>query len=127
MADFKVSENVMAIGTRYKDSYGKKIYVGDLLSVCEDIHDNCSGGTLDYEGIVEIRDGVAVCTYYDIGEEYPEPISRFPIAGREVLGEEARHRYWKTAFFGEEPPEYLWKEDLYKAHFANTERGADNG
>lgn len=117
----KVSERVMAIGTRYKDKYGRKIYVGDLLYVCEDIHDSTSGGTLDYEGIVEIRDGVAVCTYYDIGEEYPEPISRFPIAGREVAGEEARHRYWKTAFLGGEPPEYLWKEELYKAHFANAE------
>lgn len=121
----KISEQVTAIGTRYKDSNGKRIYVGDLLSVCEDIHDNTSGGTLDYEGIVEIRDGVAVCTYYDIGEEYPEPISRFPIAGREVLGEEARHRYWKTAFLGEEPPEHLWKEELYKSHFANVEKGCD--
>lgn len=78
-----------------------------------------------YEGIVEIRDGVAVCTYYDLGEEHSEPISRFPIAGREVAGEEARHRYWKNAFFGEEPSEYLWKDELYRAHFANAERGGE--
>lgn len=105
------------IRTRLRDINGEPIYVGDLLYVCE-YPEKYVGGSLDYEGIVEIRDGVACCTYYDIGEEYPEPISRFPIAGREVLGEEARHRYWKTAFLGEEPPEDLWKEDRYKTHFA---------
>ena len=121
----KVSKRVMAIGTRYKDKYGRKIYVGDLLYVVE-YPDKYVGGSLDYDGIVEIRDGVAVCTYYDLGEEHSEPISRFPIAGREVAGEEARHRYWKIAFFGDEPPEHLWKDELYREYFANAERGSED-
>lgn len=105
------------IRTRLRDKNGAPIYVGDLLYVCE-YPEKYVGGSLDYEGIVEIRDGVAVCTYYDIGLEFPCAVSHFPAAGRTVADEAARHRYWKTAFFGEEPPEDLWKEDRYKTHFA---------
>lgn len=105
------------IRTRLRDKNGAPIYVGDLLYVCE-YPDRYVGGSLDYEGIVEIRDGVAVCTYYDIGEEFPCAVSHFPAAGRTVADEAARHRYWKTAFLGEEPPEDLWKENRYRAHFA---------
>lgn len=29
--------------------------------------------------------------------------------------------YWKNAFFGDEPPKHLWKDELYRAYFANAE------
>lgn len=102
--------------TRCKDKNGNVIHVGDILHV-EEYPDQYVGGSLDFEGVVTIENGRAVVTYYDIGEEESYPISMFPISGRHIWSEKWRHDYWKTAMLGEEPPEYLWKEDLYKQHF----------
>ena len=107
----------MAIKTRLKDRNGNPIYVGDILMVEEYPH-KYVGGSLDYTGVVEIRNGKAVCTYYDIGESEPMPISHFPISGRLLATEEQRRLYWKTACLGGEPPECYWKENQYRDYFA---------
>ena len=107
----------MAIKTRCKDRNGNPIYVGDILFV-EEYPNKYVGGSLDYDGIVEIRNGIAVCTYYDIGECEYTAISHFPISGREIATEEQRHSYWRTACLGNEPPECYWKENLYRDYFA---------
>lgn len=99
--------------TRYKDKNNEPIYVGDILHV-EEYPDRYVGGALDFEGVVEIgNDGTAVVTYYDIGEEQSFPISAFPKKGRLVLCEEERYQYWRTAFLGGEPPEELYKREIY--------------
>ena len=98
--------------TRYKDSTGKRIAVGDIVLV-EEYPDEYVGGSLSYEGVIEKREGTIYCTYYDIGEEEAMPLSFFPVRGRKILNEEESYRYWKTAFLGGEPPEELWKRDLY--------------
>lgn len=108
----------MKIRTRLKDDYGAYIFIGDILDVCEYPFE-IVGGSLDYRGIVEIRDGIAVCTYYDIGEEEYTPISHFPISGRHICNEAERYAYWKTFHLGEEPPEYLWNNDLYRDYFGS--------
>lgn len=102
--------------TRCKDKNGHHICVGDILHV-EEYPGRYVGGALDFDGVVTIEDGRGFVTYLDIGEEESFPISMFPIEGRELFSEEERHRYWKTMFLGDEPPEYLWKEDLYRKHF----------
>ena len=109
----------MQIKTRLKDRNGKQIFVGDILTVTE-YPDKYVGGSLDYTGVVEIRDGIAVCTYYDLGECEPERISRFPISGRVLATEEQRRLYWKTACLGGEPPDCYWKENLYRDYFAEN-------
>ena len=107
--------------TRCIDRNGKAIYEGDILHV-EEYPDKLVGGSLDFEGVVSMDKGSAYVTYYDIGEEESFLISHFPKAGRMVLSEKDRRDYWKTALLGGEPPEYLWKEDLYREHF-NSRKG----
>ncbi len=67
--------------TRYKDRNGERICIGDFLHV-EEYPDKYVGGSLDFEGVVEERDGIIVVTYYDIGEEESFPVAMFPVAGR---------------------------------------------
>lgn len=98
--------------TRYKDSNGDRIRIGDIVWVRE-YPDKYVGGSLDYEGVVEEIDGTVCATYYDIGEEESTALSVFPVKGRTLLTEEEQRKYWKTRFLGEEPPEYLYKRDMY--------------
>ena len=74
-------------------------------------------GSYDFEGVVVIENGRAMVTYLDIGESEGLPISMFPIEGRQIYPEKWRYDYWKTMHLGSEPPEYLWKEELYRDHF----------
>ena len=106
--------------TRCKDKHGNAIHVGDILHVKE-YPGQYVGGSLDFEGLVTIENGRAVVTYYDIGEEESYPVSMFPTSGRRILPEKYRYAYWKTAMLGGEPPEYLWKEELYRQHFESFE------
>ena len=103
--------------TRLRDKDSKIICVGDILHV-EGYPNKNVDGSLDYEGVVEMEGNKAVCTYYDIGVRESSNIADFPKEGREVLNEQERHNYWKTQFLGEEPPEYYYKEELYKKYFA---------
>lgn len=57
-----------------------------------------------------------------LGEEATFPISMFPIEGRSLYEEKDRYRYWKTMNLGGEPPECLWKEDLYREHADSRSR-----
>ena len=98
--------------TRCKDRNGEIIYAGDVVHV-EEYPDKWVGGSLDFEGVVTVEDGKAYITYYDIGEEESYPLSMFPIAGREILTEEERHDYWRTAMLGGEPPEDWWRREFY--------------
>ena len=107
--------------TRCKDKNGNAIHVGDILHV-EEYPDRYVGGSLDFEGLVTVENGRAMVTYYDIGEVASYPVSMFPIAGRHIWPEKWRYDYWKTAHLGGEPPEYLWKEELYREHFEKFER-----
>ena len=106
------------IKTRCKDKNGNAICVGDILHV-EEYPGKYVGGSLDFEGVVTMENGKAFVTYYDIGEEEGYLVSSFPINGREIWPEKWRYDYWKTAFLGSEPPPELWKEELYREHFAN--------
>lgn len=106
--------------TRCKDKNGKTICVGDILHV-EEYPGEYVGGSLDFDGIVTVEEGRAYVTYLDIGEEESFPITMFPIEGRKIFDEEGRYRYWKTMHLGGEPKEYLWKEELYREHFAKTD------
>ena len=102
--------------TRCRDRNGRTICVGDILHV-EEFPGRYVGGSLDFEGVVTIDGGKAYVTYLDIGEEESYPVSMFPVEGREILDETDRYRYWRTMHLGGEPPEYLWKSDLYQKHF----------
>lgn len=106
--------------TRCRDCKGNIIHVGDILHV-EEYPDKYVGGSLDFDGIVTIEEGRACVTYLDIGEEETFPITMFPIEGREIFNEEERYRYWKTLHLGGEPPEKLWKEDMYRDHYDERE------
>lgn len=103
----------MNMKTRFKDKDGHSIYVGDVIHV-EEYPDKYVGGSYSYEGVVEIEDGRVVCTYYDLGECEALPLSFFKKAGRKLLTEEQQRLYWKTHFLGAEPPEIIWKRDLYR-------------
>jgi len=71
--------------TRYKDKNGRTIWVGDWVHVEEDPVKH-RGGTLDYEGIVEVlADGTPIVTYYDFGMSEYTPLGYFPKTGREVI------------------------------------------
>lgn len=96
--------------TRYKDINGHRILIGDIVQVME-YPDRYVGGSLDYEGKIEIEDGIVVAVYYDIGEREAFPLKMFPKNGRRILKERERYKYWKTAFLGGEPPEELWKRE----------------
>lgn len=99
--------------TRYKDKDGQSIYIGDIIYVNE-YPDKYVGGSYSYEGVVEIENGKVVCVYYDLGEREALSLSFFKKKGRELLTEEQQRRYWKTALLGAEPPESLWKRNLYR-------------
>ncbi len=99
--------------TRCKDKNGNAIWENDILHV-EEYPGKYVGGSLNFEGVVNIQNGKAMVTYLDIGEEESFPISMFPIQGREIWPEEWRKKYWKSMFLGAEPPERLWKENLYR-------------
>ena len=98
--------------TRFKDKNGDFIYIGDIVSV-EEYPDECVGGSYSYDGIIEERNGIIYAVYYDIGEEEALPLSMFPKRGRVILDEKGRYEYWKTAFLGGEPPEKLYKREIY--------------
>lgn len=102
--------------TRYKDRSGLTICAGDILDVCE-YPDNYVAGSLDYRGLCAIENGLAVCVYLDIGVEESTRLCDFPRRGRRICNEEERRLFWRGQMLGEEPPEYLWKEELYRDHF----------
>lgn len=110
------SQGKRRMKTRCKDKTGTWIYEGDILHV-EEYPDRYVGGSYDFEGVVVIENGRAMVTYLDIGESEGLPISMFPIEGRQIYPEKWRYDYWKTLHLGGEPPEYLWKEELYRDHF----------
>lgn len=99
--------------TRCKDKNGEVIVCGDVVHV-EQYPDKFVGGSLDFDGVVTKYKGKARITYFDIGEEEEFPLAMFPVNGREILSERERYEYWKTAMLGGEPPEILWKRELYK-------------
>lgn len=104
----------MAIKTRYKDKNGEPIYLGDIVHV-EEYPGKYVGGSLDYDGVIEKDfDGRIVVTYYDIGECESFPLSMFPVKGRDILTEDERRDYWSTMLLGGDPPEYLYKRELYQ-------------
>lgn len=98
--------------TRFKDKNGEPIYTGDIVSV-EQYPDKYVGGSYSYDGKIEERNGEIYAVYYDIGEEEALPLLMFPKRGRLVLDERERYEYWKTAFLGGEPPEELYKREIY--------------
>lgn len=98
--------------TRFKDKNGDCIYTGDIVSV-EEYPDKYVGGSYSYDGIIEKRNGIIYAVYYDIGEEEALPLSMFPKRGRVILDEKRRYEYWKTAFLGGEPPDELYKREIY--------------
>ncbi len=98
--------------TRFKDRNGDRIWIGDVVLV-QEYPDKYVGGSLDYEGVVEEREGTIVATYYDIGEEEWTPLSHFPVKGRLILNEEERREYWRIKMLGGEPPERFYKRELY--------------
>lgn len=98
--------------TRFKDKNGDCIYTGDIVSV-EEYPDKYVGGSYSYDGIIEKRNGIIYAVYYDIGVEETLPLSMFPKRGRLILDEKGRYEYWKTAFLGGEPPEELYKREIY--------------
>lgn len=100
--------------TRFKDKNGNPIYLGDVIHV-EEYPGKYVGGSLDYEGVVEIDEyGEIAVGYYDIGEHESTELSHFPVAGRELYTEKQQYEYWKTAMLGGEPEENLWKKDSYR-------------
>lgn len=99
--------------TRCKDKNGDWIWAGDVVSV-EEYPDKYVGGSLSFEGVVTIEKGIAMVTYYDIGEEESFRLSGFPQGGRYILTDEESHDYWRTAMLGEEPPEEWWKKEKYR-------------
>ncbi len=98
--------------TRFKDRNEEIIYTGDIVSV-EQYPDKYVGSSYSYDGIIEERNGIIYAVYYDIGEEEALPLSMFPKNGRLILNEHERYEYWKTAFLGGEPPEELYKREIY--------------
>lgn len=102
----------MARKTRYTDRNNEPIYIGDIVFV-EEYPDEYVGGSYSYEGVIEEHEGNIYCTYYDIGECEPLPLSMFPKKGRKVLTEAERKEYWRVSMLGAEPPEFLFKRDLY--------------
>ena len=109
--------------THCKDKNGNYIYEGDILHV-EEYPGKYVGGSLEFEGLVTIEDGRAMVTYSDIGESEGYPISMFPVSGRHIWPEKWRYDYWKTAHLGDELPEKLWKEELYRQTFDEYEQFA---
>ena len=99
--------------TRCKDKNGEVIVDGDVVHV-EQYPGKYVSGSLDFEGVVTKYKGKARITYFDIGEEEDFPLSMFPVEGREILSEKERYEYWRTAMLGAEPPEILYKRELYK-------------
>jgi len=80
--------------------------------------DKYVGGSLDFEGVVyPDTDGDIIVNYSDIGESEDFLLSGFSRRGRTLLTEKEQYEYWKTMFLGGEPPERLWKRDVYR----NTE------
>ena len=111
--------------TRCKDKIGRTICVGDILHV-EEYPGKYVGGSMDFDGVVSIENGRAYVTYLDIGEEESFPISMFPVAGRNLFTEKERYMYWKTMHLGAEPPEHLWKEELYRDYFGKNLPAEEN-
>ncbi len=104
--------------TRYKDKHGKPIYTGDIVYV-EEYPDKYVGGSLAYEALIVNDNGTIQAVYQDLGESEATPLSYFPVKGREIFTERQRYEYWRTVHLGGEPPEYLWREELYRSAFDN--------
>ena len=102
--------------TRCRDSQGKAIYVGDILHI-EEYPGKYVGESMDFEGLVTMDGRTAMVAYMDMGEEEAFPVSMFLVEGRRVFTKEERRKYWKTQFLGGNPPEELWKEELYRSSF----------
>jgi len=98
--------------TRCKDKNGEVIVDGDVVHV-EEYPGKYVGGSLDFDGVVTKQKGKAIITWFDIGEEESYPLAMFPVNGREILSEDERYEYWKTAMLGGEPPEILYKREIY--------------
>lgn len=101
--------------TRLKDCTGSPIFVGDVLFVSEH-PDKYVGGSIEFTGLVSVENGIAIVTYWDIGEEESFPISMFPVNGRKVLEEAGRYKFWRECMLGAEPDPKLYKQDLYRQY-----------
>lgn len=98
--------------TRFRDKNGEYIYLGDIVHV-EEYPDKYVGGSLDFEGVIsKEKDGIYI-TYLDIGEQESYPLKMFPVVGREILSEKERYNYWRSLLLGAEPPESLYKREIY--------------
>lgn len=113
------SGNIYSYKTEYIDRNGDSIYLGDIVHACEypeGVEHTFEewAGSLDYTGVVEENDGRIVITWIDIGVSESTPITHFSKEGLRILTDEEARIYWQQLLLGGEPPECLYKKELYR-------------